>query len=191
MTLVQQDTATAEECAAALRQLTDADLQRLEQLARVRVIGLEKLVWGDLLNEAVTRVLDGSRHWPRGVSLVVFLRETMRSIASDHWRRVGERVVVAESEMIRADRETGHGAVDIALDASMEPEARVSAAETLARIEALFEGDAEALQVMAGMACGKSPDEIQKEICINATRYASTQRRIRRRLVKEFHEEEI
>ena len=190
MTLVQREAATAEECAEALRQLTDAELQRLQQLARVRVIGLEALDWGDLLNEAIARMLGGSRRWPRDVSLVVFLRETMRSIASEHWQRLERSVVMAESETIRVGGEAGHGAVDMAPDMSMEPEARSLAAETLTRIEVLFDGDEEALQVIAGMASGKSPSEIQQETCMNVTRYASTQRRIRRRLVSEFREGE-
>ena len=82
--------------------------------------------------------------------------------------------------------ETGEGVVDYAIDPMASPERRVSAAETLARIEEAFKGDGDALKVMAGMAVGKSPKEIQEEAGMNGTRYASTQRRIRRRLAREF-----
>ena len=68
-----------------LRGLTDADLGRLEQIARLRAIGLHDVEWRDLLHEAVTRMLEGTRQWPKDVGLVVFLRQTMRSIASEHW----------------------------------------------------------------------------------------------------------
>ena len=67
--------------------------------------------------------------------LVVFLRETMRSIASDHWRRLHGSVVVAESEM-GADGDAGGGAVVSAVDETAQPERRASAEETIARIEA-------------------------------------------------------
>ena len=77
MILARREVATTEESVAALRQLSDDDLRRLEQLARLRVIGLHAVDWRDLLHEAIARLLDGSRRWPRDVSLVVFLRETM------------------------------------------------------------------------------------------------------------------
>ena len=102
MTLARRDVATPEESVAALRRLSDGDLRRLERLARLRVIGLHAVDWRDLLHEAIVRLLDGSRRWPRDVSMVVFLRETMRSIASDHWRRLEEPVVMARSGARRA-----------------------------------------------------------------------------------------
>ena len=187
MTLVQRETATTEECAAALRALSDADLQRVEELARLRAVGLASLDWRDLLHEAMVRMLTGKRRWPRDVPLVVFLRETMRSIASNQRRQQETAAVVAESET-RADPETGDGAVAMAADSSTAPEARTAAAQTLARIEALFEDDADALAVMAGMASGQSPAEIRQEHAMDETRYASTQRRVRRGLARAFPE---
>ena len=187
MMLALREIATVEESVAALRRLSDGDLRRLEQLARLRVIGLHAMDWQDLLHEAIARLLDGSRRWPRDVSLVVFLRETMRSIASDHWCRLEKPLVVAESES-GVDGQTGDGSIDNAVDPAASPERRVSAVETLARIEELFRDDDDALKVMAGMASGKSPQEIQEETGMNETRYASTQRRIRRKLAREFPE---
>ncbi len=171
----------------ALRRLSDDDLRRLQQLARLRVIGLHTVDWQDLLHEAIVRLLDGSRRWPRDVSLTVFLRETMRSIASDHWRRLESPVIVAESEL-GVNAVTGEGALDNAMDPAASPERRLSAAETLARVEEVFRSDDDALKVMAGMASGKSPQEIQEETGMNKIRYASTQRRIRRGLAREFPE---
>ncbi len=185
MTLALRDVATLEESAAALRRLSDGELRRLEQLARLRAIGLHAVDWRDLLHEAIARLLDGSRRWPLDVSLVVFLRETMRSIASDHWRRLEESVVMAEAEL-GVHEETGEGALDNATDPVASPERRTSAAETLIRIEEAFKGDEDALKVMTGMAAGKTPREIREEVGMNEKRYASTQRRIRRRLAREF-----
>ena len=185
MTLVCREVATTEESVAALRQLSDDDLRRLEQLARLRVVGLHAVDWQDLLHEAIVRLLDGSRQWPQDVSLVVFLRETMRSIASDYWRRLEKPVVMSESDLA-VNRQAGGSALDNAEDPATSPECRVSAVETLARIEEVFRNDDDALMVMTGMAIGKSPKEIQEEAGMNETRYASTQRRIRRVLAREF-----
>ena len=176
-----------EECIEALRALTARDWQRLNYLARVRATGLEPLEGGDLLNEAIARLLDGSRRWPRKVSLVVFLRGTMRSIADSYLNRLDKRKEVPESA-VPADGETGDGVIDAAPDVSMEPEARSLASETLARIEALFSGDEEAMTLIYGLAEGKSPAEIQTEACMDARRYATTRRRIRRRVIQTFSE---
>ena len=185
MTLVQRETATPEDCALALRQLSDADLRRLDESARLRAAGLASVDGRDLLNEAIVRMLTGKRRWPTEVPLTVFLRETMRSIASDYWRRRAAAVVVAESD-IRADVGTGDGVVATAADSSMEPEARTAAAEALARIEEQFKKDGDALAVISGKVQGKSPAEIQEENAMSKKRYATTQRRIRRGLVRLF-----
>lgn len=66
----------------------------------------------------------------------------------------------------------------------MAPQERVSAAETLARIDAMFRDDADAQAVIAGKAHGLSPAEIQKEHAMNDTRYATTLRRVRRAVVR-------
>ena len=179
MGLVQRETATREECAAALEQLGDGDLRRLDEVARIRAAGLGPLEGRDLLNEAIARMLEGRRQWPREVRLDVFLLETMRSIASEHRRRRGSSPVVAESEL-RTDSQNTDGAVAMAGDASMAPEIRTVAAETLGRIEALFSDDADAQAVVAGKAAGMTPAEIQKEQSMDKTRYATTLRRIRR-----------
>ena len=181
MGLVQREMATPKECAAALRKLSDKDLERLDEAAQLRAVGLANVEGRDLRNEAIARMLEGRRQWPHDVALDVFLLETMRSIASDYRRRQKSARVVAESE-VRANPETGDGAIASAGDVSMAPEARTAAAETLARIHSLFSEDADAQAVIVGKAKGMSPAEIQKEHAIDETRYATTLRRIRRRV---------
>ena len=180
--------ASPRESAIALTQLSDADLRRLEQIARLRVIGLYDLDWRDLLHEAVIRLLDGSRKCPRALPLVVFLRETMRSIASDHWRRRHASPILLDAELTRTDGEESAGIVENSPDLTADPEREISAAETLAKIEAVFRNDSDAIFVIGGMASGKSPNEIQEEGDMTSTQYASTQRRIRRTLTRAFPE---
>ena len=165
-----------------------SDLQQLNDSACMRATGLEPLEGGDFVNEAIARLLSGSRRWPRKVPLVVFLLQTMRSIANSHWKRLERPKEVRESALL-AVAEAGDGIVDWAPDVSMEPEARTLAAETLARIEDLFSGDEDAMTVISGAGNGKSPAEIQTEACMDATRYATIRRRIRRRVIQTFSEE--
>ena len=79
---------TTVDAARALQALSDADLVRLKALAQLWSRGLPGGIgWADVLNEAILRVLDGSRRWPAGVPLLAFLSGVMRSICDDHWRR--------------------------------------------------------------------------------------------------------
>lgn len=188
MAVVERDITSESEAAEALRQLSEADLRRLEALARMRAIGLAEVDWRDLLQEAVCRLLDGSRHWPRDVPLLAFLHQTMRSIASDHWRRREEATVVPEADLSRDECDERTGIVEGAPDGTTSPERESSAAETLARIEALFADDPDAQKVISGMASGKGPREIQEEAEMHKKRYATTQRRIRRTLARAFPE---
>jgi DNA-directed RNA polymerase specialized sigma24 family protein len=78
----------AVETTCAIRTLSDVDLLRLKAIARAWARGLpDGLGWADVLNEAIARVLDGSRRWPPGVPLLAFLSGVMRSICDDYWRR--------------------------------------------------------------------------------------------------------
>ena len=72
----------------ALAELSEIDLLRLRALARLRARGLPLGIdWSDLLHEALARALDGSRQWPHGVPILVFLTGVMRSVCADVWRR--------------------------------------------------------------------------------------------------------
>src|SRR6185312_11601971 len=68
--------------------VTVADLLRLKVIARLYARGLPAHIgWTDLLQEAFTRVLDGSRRLPEGVPMVAFLAGVMRSIKEQYWRQ--------------------------------------------------------------------------------------------------------
>jgi len=70
----------------ALASLSEADLLRLQALARLRARGLPRGVsWSDLLHEAIARALDGSRQWPPGLPFLAFISGVMRSICHELW----------------------------------------------------------------------------------------------------------
>ena len=186
MVAVIRKLASRQDVVDGLRGLTDADLRRLEGIARLRALGLHEVEWQDLLQEAVVRTLDGARQWPMDIDLVVFLRETMRSLASEHWRRRKTDPIVPDSPLRSPAEDVAETPLESAADPTADPERDAAAAETLARIEEAFEGDVDALHVLWGMALGKSPSEIQHEGQMDARHYASTQRRIRRTLARAF-----
>lgn len=185
MTVVNRKIVSTNEIVDALNRLSEADIRRLGMSARIRTIAHNELDWQDLLNDAIDRLLNGSRKWPQDVDLVTFLRETMRSIISDYRRGRRKRPILLETELQSGDGRA-YDVVENTPDLSCNPERQASAAEILAKIEAVFKDDPEAMFVIAGKASGKSPTEIQEEADMNPTQYATTQRRIRRILTREF-----
>ena len=186
MVAVIRKVASKQEVLDGLRGLGDADLRRLEWMARLRSIGLHGIEWQDLLHEAIARTLDGTRQWPKEVSIIVFLRETMRSIASDHWRRESRSPVLMESQLRDTSDDVEGSVLETVADPVASPERDAAVSEALSQIKLAFSGDPKALRVIVGMAMGKSPREIQEEGQMDARQYASTQRRIRRTLARLF-----
>ena len=180
--------ASIQEVADALVTLQSADKARLRYAAQLRSIGLTGVSWEDLLSEAATRALSGTRRWPKDVPFVAFLMQTVRSIASEEWHRLSIRGEVLESDFQANDDNQG-GAVlaDIALD-TLSPERIALARGALREIEVLFSDDPDALGVIRGLALGHSPEETQVENGMSAVSYASTQKRIRRALATHFAE---
>src|SRR5262249_12400462 len=179
-TIVVVDSA-AGDVAAAIRALTDRDLLRLQALARLWTRGMPgSLGWADVMHEAITRALDGSRRWPAGISILAFLSGVMRSICDDHWRfEVREaRVIVRNAAAAEL------GADDAGL---ANPERVVAAAQAIADIHRLFAGDDAALKIIAGLADGLSAAEICKTYGMSEREYDTTRKRMRRGLLR-FHD---
>ncbi|HJQ60683.1 MAG TPA: sigma-70 family RNA polymerase sigma factor [Vineibacter sp.] len=164
-----------EDIGRALRALSDADLARLQALARLWSRGLPGgLGWADVLNEAIVRSLDGTRRWPAGVPLLAFLSGVMRSICDDHWRRVR--------------RELGRRAPDACADdemsAAVDPERALAAAQALGAIHRLFARDLVVLTIIAGLAEGLAASDIRRRYGLSALDYDTARKRMRRALLR-------
>lgn len=174
--------ASIDEVVTALDALTPEDLLRLRQLAKLRSTALVVMGWEDLLNEAIRRVLEGARLWPKAVPFIAFMVQTMRSIASEERREQQTHATVAEADLVGAD------GTPLSLDQlssnEVDPPRETAARQLLGRIESLFTGDQAALAVLRGFALGLTPEEIQEAGSLSTTQYATTQRRIRRALAR-------
>jgi len=163
--------------------VTEKDLLRLKVIARLHARGLPPHIsWSDLLQEAFTRVLDGSRHQPEGIPIVAFLSGVMRSIKEQYWRqaRRGARQfpkLLAELEPI--DLKDGEP-----LDPQPSPERRIIAVQAMEAINQLFEDDLQAKQIISALYEGRTPDETCSIHAMSKTDYDSTRKRIRRALTK-------
>lgn len=182
---LQATMASIEELSLALNGLTAADAARVKQIAVLRAAGTG-WDWQDLFNEAVVRCLSGSRKWPLSVPFVAFLVQTMRSIAYEE--RNEAKLFISSSELDEGSSSTQSSLEDRLVE-EVTPERRLRAQQSLALVEALFDGDAQGLAVLLASAEANSPEVICEELGLSKTQYASTLRRIRRKLLafKENH----
>lgn len=176
---MDDETPASRALAAAL--ISETDLLRLKAVARLHAYGLPGDVdWHDLLQEAILRTLEGKRRPPDGISMVTFLAGVMRSIKSEHWRRLRR-----EARDFTSRRTDGEEAVHGVCDPSPDQERRLVALTQLRAIDRLFVDDRQALQILGGLGEGLSAEEIQKACGMSRTEYESTRKRMRRLLLRE------
>jgi RNA polymerase sigma factor (sigma-70 family) len=156
-----------DDAAAALEALGTADRIRLELIARNRLHSSSD-AWTDLLQEAVKRILEGTRKWPRGVPLVAFVAEVMRSLASEYKR---------QQRQIQPENPTNSPISD-----NPGPDREAEARAEIRAIEDHFGDDDQALAVVMAKFEGYSPEEIQDMFSLTSTQYDSTLKRIRRKV---------
>jgi DNA-directed RNA polymerase specialized sigma24 family protein len=190
--------ATRGEIHEAIKALTLEDTERIEQSALNRIHRIFRAANGrchsDLIQEAFTRVLDGTRLWDRErVSFTDFLVGAIYSIASEwagHRKRNKESPEYAslESTLLRVGedgkpvspfdqvREPSLSIEEEIVDAEAEAENR----GVLEKIEAAFEKDEKASIVLMGFQDGMDGPAIRAEFGISDKEYRATMRRIQR-----------
>ena len=171
--------------ALALRLVTEMDLLRLKAIARLHARWLPPDVgWDDLLQEAITRVLVGSRKVPEDVPVVAFIAGIMRSLRTEHWRRHTRGF---GRERVLLDHPAGELERDIIelRDPSPTPERALAAEQELAAIARLFADDPVALRILACLGEGMSAEQIRVVTGLSKTDYDSARKRMRRALLRE------
>lgn len=139
----------------------------------------------DLVQEALTRALEGSRQWPLRASFVVFMCLAMRSIAESDRNRNGQEL----SRSLSIDDEDASSGI-VPKAPSLSPEEMLglmqqlrAAAEAvnLAR-KSLGEDDAPANNVIDGLLQGMAPREIREQWTMSARTFDSARHRAARTL---------
>jgi RNA polymerase sigma-70 factor (ECF subfamily) len=160
------------------------DLLRLKTLARLYARGLPPdMAWDDLLQEALTRIITGTRRPPEGVTIVAFVAGIMRSLKAEHWRRVLRGS--GRQDAVWTDQASDNRRGIELRDPAPGPERSLSAQQELTAIERLFAGDPLSLKIIAGLSEGRSAEEIRAATGMSRTDYDSTRRRMRRTLLRE------
>ena len=177
---------STEEARAAIGALSSADLLRLAALYRVRAIGLPSANEHDLLQDALERVIKGTRRWPRGLAVVPFLDKVMRSVANQYRRAQGRQQDQLGVQVVtigaRDSEIESEDIFQMISGGDPTPEEMLVAKQTVHEIESLFDDDDRALGVVLGRAEGHAPDEIQREFDMTQTQYESASKKVNRRI---------
>ena len=171
-----------EEVLERIDSLSTGGLRRLRLIEQRRLAGTD-FSPGLLYQEALCQAIVGERHCPRDVSFVAFLAQSMRSIAS-HRRKALSRQVPTS----RVDEPRNLVDLPIAAD-QLDPEQTLierEAADLVADIYKLLEGDDEAQLTIMAIVDGKKGKELRDELGIDQARFDYIMKRIRRAVAKKY-----
>lgn len=154
--------------ALALGEAGWASLRRLARnRCRVRRPGDEE----EVIPDAIYRVLEGKRRWPKGLNLFAFLSGVMKSIVSEEpkmgFRRTIDRDMEAAADAVSEDT----SAAGLVLEN-----------EVVAFVMTLFGDDEEAEALAEGILDGWEKDDLLSLFNGEVTRYETVRKRFRRKV---------
>ena len=115
--------------------------------------------------------------------MVAFIAGIMRSLRSEHWRRVAGRT--GRISGARAGRASAEAREAALRDAAPDPERALSAVQELKAIEKLFADDPVVLRIIAALGEGLTAEQIRIAMGLSKTDYDSARKRMRRCLLRE------
>lgn len=170
---------SADEVWKSVAKLTRPDFGRLRRAARY-FAWRSDMDADDLLQEAFTRALRGSRQCGRKTDFIAFLCGTMRSIAYEVNRaRKHDPKLVAIAES-RSDLEPA----TYAPSPEREVISRIDYGEVLRRIDAAVADDEELQYLLEGVKDGMRGEDLQDLLGVDEKGLATARRRLKRRIEK-------
>ena len=169
------------EARQAIESLTSADLLRLERAGRIFALtaGCDA---GDLLSEAICLTIEGNRNCPREMAIMPFLVGVMRSRA---WANKQKSDLLPELVSMDATTNGGRAPYEPATPERNVEESALAKEDTTARrdaLEALFANDEQATLFLWADLEELSKEEIMVMNGLDITAYATTRRRMRRKI---------
>jgi DNA-directed RNA polymerase specialized sigma24 family protein len=161
-----------------LTQIARADIVRLNWLARLYAAKLGRDATDELLDEAITRALEGRRPWPADVAIVAFLAGVMKSIASE-WRGKAERDPLRRNTVEIDDAVPG-----LPTDESHEAEAAIHI--LIAHISARLSDEPLLRGLFELRLNDRSPAQIQAALSLDANAFDRAMRGLKQRLLEIF-----
>jgi DNA-directed RNA polymerase specialized sigma24 family protein len=178
------DSHSLEELEKAIHSLTDEEWLDIYDSARQLVFHYPQIDPQEVVDEAITRMLEGVRNWKRGVAFGAFFFNAMRSIAHDFRKAVKRRWL--EEVPIASDGREGEAETIEISDGQGDIADQLHATRIIERIHAHFEPDLAAIHYLAGLAEGYTAKEVQEIHCLSAAEYEAARKRCQRWLAQEF-----
>jgi hypothetical protein len=171
------------EIESALKKFTPADWCRAASIAAAACAGLVGWTPDDLLQEAMTKLLEGTRTCPEGVHPLVMLKTAMRGIASNvrkHHAVSPFDDSVALAHLDQADATDTRPSVSG--EAVSQPHQVAAAREALAVIEGLIAEDEDLALLTVAWSEGLRGDEAAEALDWDKKKYEAARKRLTRRL---------
>lgn len=166
------------EITSLIQGLAPADILRLSQIAK-KYVYRSLMDADEILSEAIVVTTSGQRKVPRNVSLLAFLAETMKSIASNEVRKIRKKITPLN------DDPEDDPILNIA-DKNVHIEFEVAANQEIEHIYEIFKNDKDITFLLMAKYDGLSPDETCEIENWDRTKYNSVQKRLRRGLNQRF-----
>lgn len=189
-----RDCFSADELQTALGALTSLDLKKLGYVGAMLTRGMS-MTADELVSDAIQAALVGRRRWPRDVSLLIFLRKVMQSLASSA-RKAAARSRLVLFPVARGEKNPIELAADCAANPEQalleredrqEAERDAAAAKVAARIlNARFEHDDEVQLCIAGMMERMKGKELRELLGVDQAKLDYFRKKIRRALPELF-----
>ncbi len=176
-----------EEIAAAISRLSAADRIRLVKAARHFACHWT-MSPDDLLQEAIFRALEGSRHCPCDVPVIAFLAGIMRSLSSTALRSMKRQPKLYVVPMV-GETAAGESSFDPADGKATAEEALIAEAEAAtakAEILDLYSDDVVSQALVEGIMEGMKGQELRELTGLTEKELATKRRLIRRRRERTF-----
>jgi RNA polymerase sigma-70 factor (ECF subfamily) len=155
---------TAAEQIAVINSLTAAEQTALMKIAKHYAKVRIQFDPENLVHDAICRVLDGRRAWPKEVPATVFLGRVVRIIA---WEWESD---LPDPEINTGDEGAGGRGTLAKID--------------VMKIIALFDDDPVAQKIVIAMMDGTGGEELEQLSGLNSTEYETKRKKIRRRIEK-------
>ncbi len=178
--------ATVEQFRDAFAALNKMERVGLAQLAGRLASGASGFSSGeDLLSEAVIRTLNGRRVWPMDVPLETFVANAMRSIV--YAERASKEMSARDcgfdfDARLSPSPDAWQAAPETPEEAAMRRERHEMGAQAFERARQTLRADAEALNVLEGMAADMTAEETREAFGIDLRAYRAARERVRIRL---------
>ena len=169
------------ESESAISRLEQADVIKLRQYARARLVfNSRELSEDELINEALSRTLEGERRWNVKLTILQHLIGTMKSIAGDQ-----RRTKSSDTEVLMADLEhSDNQIIEFETGERIDNTALIDNQVAVETIFKTFKNDSDSFIVLKALLAGEKRSETISKTSLSGKNYGAARKRITRKVLQ-------